>query len=152
MSHTARIVMGIVVGPLVAALVLSLPALLSPELLPFAFLWNLAIWYPLFLLCGALSHAILKRKQTTRLSVYVKVMFWVGTGILAIGKLAVLQWIFGNGGSEFHLGTEVFSRGHLTLGGLALTVLESMVGAVVLVLIFTVFWFIAVKPRGRGAA
>jgi len=152
MNHTGRIVIGIVVGPLMAALVLSLPGLLSPELLPLVFLWNLAIWYPIFLLCGALSHAILKRKKATRLDAYVRVMFWVGTGILAIGKLAMLQWIFGNGGSEFHLGTDVISRGHLTLGGLALTVLESMVGAVVLVFIFTVFWFIAVKPRGGGAA
>lgn len=152
MSHTGRIVIGIAVGPLVAALVLSLPALLNPELLPFAFLWNLAIWYPIFLLCGALSHAILERKKATRLNAYIRVMFWVGTGILAIGKLALLQWVFGNGGSEFHLGTEVITRGHLTVGGLALTVLESMAGALVLVFIFTVFWFIAVKPRGRGAA
>jgi hypothetical protein len=150
MGQTARVAFGIIIGPMVAALILSLPALLSLELLLPTFLWNLAVWYPLFLLCGALSHIILKRKQTTRLRDYVRVMFWVGTAVLTVGRLAALQWVFGNGGSEFHLGTQVLSGGHFTVGGIVLTVVESMLGALVLVFIFAVFWSISVKAHGSA--
>ncbi len=148
MSRTFRIIWGGIAGPTVLGVVWSLPFAGGSGFLTLACL-NVAVSVSLFALCGGVSHLILRRKRWTRLSQYVGVMFAVGTVVLAAARIALLEWTFRDGGSEFHLGTQVVEGGHITLGGVVLTLLEGMFGGLWLASAFALFWVIAVRPRAN---
>ena len=76
-------------------------------------------------------------------------MFFVASASIFVFYVFSLIWIFGNGGSEFHFGTQVVENGQLTVGGLILTLLAAMFGAAWLCLSFALFWFIAVRSAGE---
>jgi hypothetical protein len=113
-----------------------------------AFQWALisaAICFPLFWACAGISHVVLRLKNWKRLGAYVGVMFGVATMVILMARVTLLQWIFGNGGSEFHFGTQVIENGTFTLQGLLLLTAESMFGATWLSAAFGLFWFIGVR-------
>jgi hypothetical protein len=74
-------------------------------------------------------------------------MFVVATLILALAQVSLLLWIFGQGGSEYHSGTQVILNGGFTAGGIVLTFVEAMLGAICLTALFALFWAVAVRPR-----
>ena len=150
MSTVTRVICGAVASPLAIALVWSLPAVGSPAYVP-TLVFSAAVAFLLFMMCAGISHLILRRKRWTRLRQYVGVMFAVATTILALAQIAAMLWIFGEGGSEFHAGTQVIENGRFTAGGLLLTLIEAMLGAIFLSASFALFWVVAVRPRARNA-
>jgi energy-converting hydrogenase Eha subunit E len=150
MLAIARTLAGTVLGPLALALLASLPAVGSPQFLHFL-TFNAAVALPLFVVCAAISHLILRAKRWTGWREYAGVMFAVATVVLALTQGALLLWIFGSGGSEYHSGTQVIAGGRFTVGGVVLTVVEAMVGALTLTASFLVFWVVAVRPRHNRA-
>jgi hypothetical protein len=149
MQNAIRVVGASLLCPLALALLMSLPALGSMAAIQW-FLFSAAICVPLFLLCAAVSHFVLRRKSWSRLGQYVRVMFWVSTVVLFTLRIAVTYWIFGNGGSEFHLGTQVIENGQFTIGGIALLAAESMFGALWLAAAFALFWVLTVRARATA--
>jgi MFS family permease len=142
-----RIIAGAIAGPLGSALLASSLALGSGAWIV-SFLYSFIVGLALFLIFGAISHFILRWKKWHTLRQYLKVMFFVASFSIFAFYVVSLIWIFGNGGSEFHFGTQVIENGQLTPGGLLLTLFEAMFGACWLCLSFTLFWFIAVRPSG----
>jgi hypothetical protein len=134
MSRVSRTAWGIVASPIPVALLWSSLAIGSP------------LFLPVFLLCGAVSHLILRRMNLHRLRDYVRVMFWVATVLLFCAQVVVYQFIFGSGGSEFHLGIYVIRDGAFSVGGLALLAFQAMFVAVGLAISFAIFWYFAVRP------
>lgn len=74
-------------------------------------------------------------------------MFAVATVVLALVQVTLLQWIFGQGGSEYHSGTQIIENGRFTAGGLVTTLVEAIVGAVWLTVSFAFFWRLTVRSR-----
>ena len=144
MRNPPRIIGAAILSPLALAVLATLPAIGSMA----AFQWALisaAICFPLFWICAGISHVILRLKNLTRLSAYIGVMFGVATMVMLTARVAILHWIFGNGGSEFHFGTQVVDNGTFTLQGVLLLTAESMFGAIWLSAAFGLFWFIGVR-------
>ena len=77
-------------------------------------------------------------------------MFAVATAVVLVTQVALFQWIFGNGGSEYHFGTQVIERGHFTLGGLVLT-FEACFVAGWLTASFALFWAMTVRPQVQSS-
>lgn len=146
MPRTVRIVGATMVCALAMALISSLPAVGSAAFLPLLG-FNTVISATLFVVCGTISHAILRWKRWTRLRAYAGVMFAVATVVLALVQLTLLQWIFGQGGSEYHSGTQIIENGRFTAGGLVTTLVEAIVGAVWLTVSFAFFWRMTVRSR-----
>jgi hypothetical protein len=144
-----RVIGGVVASPLAIALIWSLPAIGSSAYVPML-LFSAAIAFLLFIVCAGISHLILRWKAWTRLRQYVGVMFAVATATLALAQIAAMLWIFGEGGSEFHAGTQVIKNGRFTIGGLLLTLVEAMLGAIFLSASFALFWVVAVRPRSQN--
>jgi xanthine/uracil permease len=144
-----RIIGGAVASPLAIALVRSLPAVGSSAYVPML-LFSAAVAFLLFMVCAGISHLILRWKRWTRLRQYLGVMFAVATAILALAQIAAMLWIFREGGSDFHSGTQVIENGRFTIGGLLLTLIEAMVGAIFLSASFALFWVVAVRPRSQN--
>jgi MFS family permease len=145
---TTRIIAGTIVGPLGSALLASLLAIGSGAWIV-SFIYSFVVGLVLFLMFGSISHFILLRKKWHTLKQYLGVMFLVAAVSIFAFYVFSLVWIFGNGGSEFHFGTQVVENGELTAGGLILTLLEAMFGAAWLCLSFALFWLIAVRPSGN---
>jgi MFS family permease len=144
-----RIVAGTIAGPLGTALLASSLAIGSGAWAQ-SFLISFVVGLALLLVFGVVSHFILRWKQWRTLRQYLKVMFFVATFALFSFYVCSLIWIFGNGGSEFHFGTQVVESGSITVGGLLLTLIEAVFGAAWLCLSFALFWFIAVRPLSMG--
>lgn len=150
MSKALRILGATILSALAPALLWSLPAIGNATLFLVLWIVNAAISLGLFVICGTLSHMILKWKRWTALRHYLGVMFAVATIVLMLTQVALLQWIFGQGGSEFHLGTQVIEGGNFTLGGLVLTFGEASIGAVCLTASFALFWAMTVRPPSQS--
>jgi hypothetical protein len=148
MSNSARLIFAAIASPLALALLWSALAIGTSGFWPLLG-FNAVVCFSLFFLCAAVSHLILRRKGSTRLWDYLRVMFWVATVILAVARIALMQWIFREGGEEFHLGTQVISNGHFTVAGLLLSVLEAMFGAAWLSASFGLFWALGVRSRTK---
>lgn len=150
MLAISRVIGAAVASPLALAVLWSLPAAGTPAFFPLLRL-NAVVCFALFLLCAGLSHPILRWKRWTRLREYAGVMFVVASIVLAITQMTLLQWTFGNGGSEYHLRTQVIEQGHFTPAGVLLTLLEAVFGAIWLTAAFALFWVLAVPRRTHDA-
>lgn len=149
MSRTFRIIGATILSSIALALIWSLPAIGNPTWFLVLWLSNSAIALGLFIVCGTVSHLILRWKRWTTLFQYAAVMFAVATAVLLVTQITLMEWIFGNGGSEYHLGTQVIERGHFTFGGLVLTLVEACFGAAFLAGSFALFWAMTVRPRSQ---
>jgi hypothetical protein len=145
MSKRLRVVIGCIFGPLALALLMSLPAVITKSFGPFLLL-NLVFCGVLFGVCGGISHLILRKMRWRRLRQYVGVMFAVATLVLAGAQFVMYATLFGEGGSEFHLGTQVMTEGRFTLGGVALLLGQAVFGAACLAGCYAIFWRIAMQP------
>ncbi|HEX2586206.1 MAG TPA: hypothetical protein VHL14_13845 [Steroidobacteraceae bacterium] len=146
--NTSRIIAGAIAGPLGSALLASSLAIGSGAW-TVSFLYSFVVIFALFLMFGAVCHFILRWKKWHKLKQYLSVMFFVASVSIFSFYVFSLVWIFGNGGSEFHFGTQVVENGQLTVGGLVVTLIEAMFGAGWLCLSFALFWFIAVRSSSE---
>jgi|SRR6185437_3192596 len=148
-SKAVRIIGATILSSITLALIWSLPAIGNPTWFLMLWLSNSAIAVGLLVVCGTLSHLILRWKRWTKLRQYLGVMFPIATSVLLAIQMSLLEWIFGTGGSEYYLHTQVIARGHLTFGGFVLTLVEACIGGAFLTGSFALFWVIAVRPQSQ---
>ena len=146
MRTAVRTIGAALLAPMALAFVAALPVLGKAAFVQW-FLISTAICTPLFLVCAAICHLILRWKQWAGWREYVGVMFAVGTLVLLFARLVFYQMIFGNGGSEFHLGTQVIEGGRFSSLGVVVLTGESMFGALWLALAFGLFWRMTMRGR-----
>src|SRR5262245_59964621 len=123
---STRVILGAIAGPMGSALIASLFAIGSGFWVQ-SFLFSFVVGLGLFVIFGAICHMVLRWKRWHTLRQYLMVMFVVATLALFAFYVWRLLWVFGNGGSEFHFGTQVIENGDFTVGGVILTFTEAMV-------------------------